>query len=156
MVSMATAVLPVCLSPMISSRWPRPMGTRLWTAWCPLVVANGHQAVHSLDSSLHRLLDRLPGDDARGLESNSVPLLAADGALAVNGVTQGIDNTSKDLVTNGNIHNCSSSLDNVSLLDELVITENDNTNVVGLQVEGHAFQSRAKFHHFLCLDILQA
>ena len=42
------------------------------------------------------------------------------------------------------------------LLDELVVTEDDNTNVVGLQVEGHAFQSRAKFHHFLCLDILEA
>src|SRR6266568_2784355 len=27
MVSTATAVLPVCLSPMISSRWPRPIGT---------------------------------------------------------------------------------------------------------------------------------
>ena len=27
MVSRATAVLPVCRSPMMSSRWPRPMGT---------------------------------------------------------------------------------------------------------------------------------
>ena len=120
-----------------------------------LATTNGHQAVHSLDTSLHRLLDRLPGDDARGLESNSVPLLAADGALAVNGVTQGIDNTSKDLVTNGNIHNCSSSLDNVSLLDELVITEHDNTNIVRLQVKGHALESRAELHHLLGLDVLK-
>ena len=30
------------------------------------------------------------------------------------------------------------------LLDELVVTEDDNTNVVGLQVDGHALQARAE------------
>merc|ERR1719431_2102804 len=120
-----------------------------------LATTNGHQAVDSLDASLHGLLDRLPGDDAGGLQSNPVPLLAADGALAVNGVTQSINDTSKDLVTNGDIHNGSSSLDNVSLLDELVITEHDNTNVVRLQVEGHALESRAELHHLLGLDVLE-
>merc|ERR1719341_1960804 len=109
-----------------------------------LATTNGHQAV-----------DRLPGDDAGGLQSNPVPLLAADGALAVNGVTQSINNTSEDLVTNGDIHNGSSSLDNVSLLDELVITEHDNTNVVRLQVEGHALESRAELHHLFGLDVLK-
>jgi len=120
-----------------------------------LATTNGHQAVDSLDASLHGLLDRLPGDDAGGLQSNPVPLLAADGALAVNGVTQGINDTSKDLVTNGDIHNGSGSLDNVSLLDELVITEHDNTNVVRFQVEGHALESRAELHHLLGLDVLE-
>merc|ERR1740123_633296 len=120
-----------------------------------LATTNGHQAVDSLDASLHGLLDRLSGDDAGGLQSNPVPLLAADGALAVNGVTQSINDTSKDLVTNGDIHNGSSSLDNVSLLDELVITEHDNTNVVRLQVKGHALESRAELHHLLGLDVLE-
>merc|ERR1719341_2173014 len=120
-----------------------------------LATTNGHQAVDSLDASLHGLLDRLPGDDAGGLQSNPVPLLAADGALAVNWVTQGINDTSKDLVTDGDIHNGSGSLDNVSLLDELVITEHDNTNVVRFQVEGHALESRAELHHLLGLDVLE-
>ena len=35
MVSRATAVLPVCRSPMISSRWPRPIGTKESTAFKP-------------------------------------------------------------------------------------------------------------------------
>merc|ERR1719341_996162 len=120
-----------------------------------LATTNGHQAVDSLDASLHGLLDRLPGDDAGGLQSNPVPLLAADGALAVNGVTQSINNTSEDLVTDGDINNGSGSLDNVSLLDELVITEHDNTNVVRLQVEGHALESRAELHHLFGLDVLK-
>ena len=121
-----------------------------------LATTDGHQAVDGLDASLHGLLDRLPGNDTGSLKSNSVSLLAADGALAVNGVTQGINDTSKDLVTNGDIHNGSSSLDNISLLDELVITEHDNTNIVRLQVKGHALESRAELNHLLGLDVLES
>ena len=38
MVSMAMAVLPVCRSPIMSSRWPRPIGIRLSTALRPVVL----------------------------------------------------------------------------------------------------------------------
>jgi hypothetical protein len=40
MVSMATAVLPVWRSPMISSRWPRPIGTRLSSALSPVCIGS--------------------------------------------------------------------------------------------------------------------
>ena len=40
MVSMATAVLPVCRSPMMSSRCPRPMGTRESTALMPVCMGS--------------------------------------------------------------------------------------------------------------------
>ena len=36
MVSIATAVFPVCRSPMINSRWPRPMGIMLSIAFIPV------------------------------------------------------------------------------------------------------------------------
>mmetsp|Transcript_105040 Transcript_105040/g.302248 ORF Transcript_105040/g.302248 Transcript_105040/m.302248 type:complete len:225 (+) Transcript_105040:552-1226(+) len=39
-VSMAMAVFPVCLSPMMSSRWPRPTGMRLSTAFSPVVIGS--------------------------------------------------------------------------------------------------------------------
>ena len=48
-VSMAMAVLPVLRSPMISSRWPRPIGDH---------------GVDRLDARLQRLVDRLPAGDA--------------------------------------------------------------------------------------------
>ena len=38
MVSMAMAVLPVRRSPIMSSRWPRPIGIRLSTALRPVVL----------------------------------------------------------------------------------------------------------------------
>ena len=48
-VSIAIAVLPVWRSPMISSRWPRPIGI---------------MRVDRLDPGLERLLHRLAVDDA--------------------------------------------------------------------------------------------
>merc|ERR1712066_938523 len=121
-----------------------------------LATTNGHQAVHGLDTGLHGLLDGLPGDDAGGLQTNPVPLLAGDGTLAINGISKSVNNTAKDLSANGDIHDSSSPLDNISLLDELVITEDHNTNIVGLQVESHTLQSGAELHHLLGLDVLEA
>ena len=40
MVSMATAVLPVCLSPIINSRCPRPMGTSESRALSPVCIGS--------------------------------------------------------------------------------------------------------------------
>merc|ERR1711953_578117 len=114
-----------------------------------LTTANGHQAVHSLDPGLH-------GDDAGGLQPNPVSVLAGDGTLAVNGVAKSINNTAEDLSADGNIHDSSGSLDDISLLDELVVTEDDDTNIVGLQVESHPLQSGAEFNHLLGLDVLEA
>ena len=44
----------------------------------------------------------------------------------------------------------------ITFFDELVVTEDDNTDVVGLQVEGHTLKAGAEFHHLLGLDVLQA
>merc|ERR1712215_124809 len=121
-----------------------------------LSTANWHKGVDSLDTSLHRLADGLSWDDTRGLKTNSELLLCSQGTLAINWVSKSIDNTSKNFHANGNIHNSTGSLDNITFLDKFVITKDDNTNVVWLQVKSHALQSGAEFHHFLCLDILKA
>ena len=36
------------------------------------------------------------------------------------------------------------------------LTEDDDTDVVGLQVEGHALEAGAELHHLLGLDVLEA
>merc|ERR1719430_2311447 len=90
------------------------------------------------------------------LMSLSLPLLARDGTLSINGVAKSIHNTSKDLGADGDVNNGSSPLDNISLLDELVVTEDHNTNIVGLQVKSHPLQSGAELHHLLGLDVLEA
>merc|ERR1719229_1972913 len=111
--------------------------------------------VNSLDASLHRLGHGLPGDDAGSLQANPEPLAGSKGTLAINGVAQGINDPAETLHADGDVDDGTSPLDNIALLDELVVTEDDNTNVVRLQVEGHALQARAEFHHLLSLDVLQ-
>merc|ERR1719167_98621 len=120
-----------------------------------LATANGHKGVNSLDASLHRLGHGLPGDDARGLQADTEPLAGAKGTLAINGVAKGINDPAETLHADWHVDDGTSPLDDIALLDELVVTEDDDTNVVGLQVEGHALQAGAEFHHLLSLDVLQ-
>ena len=60
-----------------------------------LTTANGNHGVDGLETSLHRLVDGLARQDTGGLELSTTSLLGVDGALAVNGVTQSIDNTAE-------------------------------------------------------------
>merc|ERR1719334_1919097 len=92
-----------------------------------LSTANWHKGVDGLDTSLHRLADRLSWDNARSFNTNSESVL----------VSKSINNTSKNFHTNWDVHNSSSSLHNISFLDQFIVTEYDNTNVVGLQVKSH-------------------
>ena len=57
--------------------------------------------------------------------------------LSVDGISQSVHHTAKQLLTHRNIHNGPSPLYDVTLLDQLVITEHHNTNVVRLQVQRH-------------------
>merc|ERR1719209_2532464 len=103
-----------------------------------LATANGHKRVNSLDASLHRLRHGLPGDDARGLQADTEPLAGSEGTLAINGVAKSINDPAETLHANWNVDDGTGPLHDIALLDELVVTEDDNTNVVRLQVEGHA------------------
>ena len=115
-----------------------------------------------LDASLHGLRHGLPGDDAGGLETNTEPLAGSEGTLAIDGVAEGINDPAETLHADGDVDDGTGPLHNIALdrelvndfvlycktgtdlLDELVVTEDDNTNVVGLQVEGHALQAGAE------------
>ena len=62
-------------------------------------------------------MDGLSGNNARGLELDSLAHVTLDGTLAVNGVAEGVDNTSEHAFTDGDIHDRTSSLDNITFLD---------------------------------------
>jgi len=51
--------------------------------------------------------------------------------------------------------NCTGTLDDIALLDQLVVTEDHHADVVGLQVEGHALQAGGELHHLIGLDVVQ-
>src|SRR3954451_16153573 len=86
MVSMATWVLPVWRSPMISSRWPRPMATIESIAFSP--VDMGSSTGWGSTTPRPFLLPRLPLDAARRLELGRPVLVGVDVSLAVQRLAQ--------------------------------------------------------------------
>lgn len=62
-----------------------------------LATADGNHSIDGLETGLDGLVDRLTGQNAGSLELSTALLLAVDGALAVDRVTEGIDDTTKHL-----------------------------------------------------------
>ena len=81
-VSIATAVLPVCRSPMMSSRWPRPIGTIESMALRPVCTG--------CDTDLRQIT---PG----ATFSMTSDLLGVDRALAVDRLPERIDDAADQL-----------------------------------------------------------
>jgi hypothetical protein len=118
-----------------------------------LASADGHEGVDALETGLHGLVDGLSGDDAGSLELNTLAGVASDGAEAIDGVTERVDDTAEHALTNGDIDDGAGSLDDIALLDLSIVTKDDNTNVVSLEVEGHTLGARGEFNHLTGLDL---
>ena len=112
-----------------------------------LATTNGHHGVDGLDTGHHGLVDRAAGKNAGSLERRTLALGGVNGALAVDGVAQGVDDTAEETRADGNVDNLAGTLDGVALLDETIVTEDGDTDVVGLQVQAHATDTRGEFHH---------
>ena len=132
-----------------------------------LTTANRNHGVDTLQTSLDGLVDGTTGQDTRGLELSTALGLGVEGALAVDWVTQSVDDTAEKLRTDGDInlvssvsifsishhltskttHNLSGTLDGLTLLDETVGTEKHNTDLAGFQVHAHALDARGEPDH---------
>jgi hypothetical protein len=87
-VSIAMAVLPVWRSPMISSRWPRPIGIMASMALMPVCIG-----------SCTDLRAMMPG----ALISIDAALGGLDGALAVDRVAERVDHAAEQRVAHGHV-----------------------------------------------------
>jgi hypothetical protein len=68
-----------------------------------LATADGDHGIDRLETGLDGLVDGTAGKNAGGLDLGTAALLGLDGALAVDGVTQGIDDTAEQLRTDGDV-----------------------------------------------------
>ena len=84
---------------------------------------------------------RLSRDDTGGLELDSLSLIGEDGTLTVDGVAESVDNAAEHTVTDGDVDDGTGSLDNISFLNFSIVTKDDNTNVVSLEVESHTLNT---------------
>ena len=115
-----------------------------------LATANGHHGVNGLQASLHGLVHGAPGENTGSLKGGATTLRGLDRTLAVDRVSEGIDDTAKELGANGHVHDLARAFHGVTLLDETIVTEDGNTDVVGFQVKTHAANAGGEFHHLLC------
>jgi hypothetical protein len=140
MVSSAIAVLPVWRSPMISSRWPRPIGISASIAFRP---------------GRHRLADRLARNDAGRLDVDAHALVGLDRALAVDRVAERVDDAAEQALADRRIDDGAGALDGLAFLDLAVGAEDHDADVVGFEVQRHAAGAVLELDHFAGLDVVQ-
>jgi hypothetical protein len=68
-----------------------------------LTTADGNHGVDTLHTSLDGLVDGLTGQNTGSLELGTALLLGVKGTLAIDGVTESIDDTAEQLGTDGNL-----------------------------------------------------
>ena len=129
MVSTATVVLPVLRSPMISSRWPRPIGVMASMALMP--VCSGSDTGWRVD-------------DAGGLDLEPAGLGGGDGALAVEGLAEGVHHPAEQRVADRDRQDAPGGLDQLLLLEAGVLAQDDRADGLLVEVEGQALGRRPR------------
>jgi hypothetical protein len=136
-----TAVLPVWRSPMISSRWPRPIGIRASMALRPVDIG-----------SCTDLRGMMPG----ALTSTRARVLALIGPLPSIGLPSASTTRPSSSLPTGNVDDGAGALDGVAFLDLAVGAEDDDADIVAFEVEGHAAHAAGELDHLTGLDVVEA
>jgi hypothetical protein len=122
-VSMAMALLPVWRSPMISSRWPRPIGIRASMALMPVWTG---------------VSTPLAGDDAGGDALDRAGGRGGDRALVVQRATERVHDAAEQTDADGYFDDATGRLDRVAFLDVDWVAQDDRADRLLFEVEGHA------------------
>ena len=97
-----------------------------------LATANGHHSVDGKKTRLDRLAHRLALHDARSLELNGTTVRSSDGAEAVDGLTERINDAAKHRVAHGDIHDSAGGTALVAFLDVLDVAKEDSADFVAV------------------------
>jgi hypothetical protein len=84
-----------------------------------------------LNTGHHGLVHGTTRKNSGSLQRGTTALGGLNGALAVNGITERVNNATKECRADWNIDDPASALDGVALFDETVVTENRDTDIVG-------------------------
>ena len=119
----------------------------------PLTTTNRHHRINGFESNLHRLVNRLPGDNAWGNLFNRIGELSVDRAFAINGVTQRIDHTALKLWTHRDFQNTARATASLTLGELLVIAKHNRANRVSLKVKCQTEDIALKLNHLTVLNL---
>src|SRR6516225_3311545 len=126
-----------------------------------LAAAHGHHGVDGLQAGLHRLVDRLARDHARGDLLDDVRQLGVDRTLAVDRLAQRVDDAADQLGADRHFQDAARALDGVAFGDVLVLAQDDGADGVALQVQREAVRGLAvlggrELEHFALHRVGQA
>jgi hypothetical protein len=121
-----------------------------------LATADGDEGVDGLEAGEHGLRDGLAGDDAGRLDLGTAALAVVEGGPAVDGLADAVDDAAEELGADGDVDDGAGPLDGVALEDVAIVSEDDDTDVVLLEVEGHAAEAAGEDNHLSGLDVGQA
>jgi len=99
------------------------------------------QTIDCLKTSLHWFVDGLSWDDTWGSDFNELSLGGLDGSLSIDGVSEWVKYSSDHFITDGDVNDGTSSSDDISFSDFSIVTQDDDTDVIGFQIQGHTSDS---------------
>ncbi|KAH3663765.1 hypothetical protein OGAPHI_005167 [Ogataea philodendri] len=120
-----------------------------------LTSSDWDKGIDSLQTSLHWLVNGSSWQDTWGLKLGSSETNGFDWSLTVNWVTQSVDDSSQHSWSDWNINNLSGSLNDFTLLDFSVGTEQHNTDLARLQVQGHTLDTGGELNQLFSLTVVQ-
>src|ERR1700691_585682 len=141
MVSSAIAVLPVWRSPMISSRWPRPIGISASMAFRPVAIG-----------SCTDLRGMMPGafTSTRDLWSALIGPLPSIRSPRAAAPPPG------RALADRHLDDGAGALDGLAFLDLAVGAEDHDADIVGFEIERHAFDAALELDHLAGLHVVEA
>ena len=98
----------------------------------------------------------LPLDDAGSRGLDRPVAFGGDGALAVDGLTQSVDDTADQVLAHGHGDDPAGALDGVTLLDAVVGTQDNDGHGVFFQVLGHTVGAVGEFQQLTGHALVQA
>src|SRR6185437_7975445 len=103
-----------------------------------LTTADRDQRVDRLEAGRHRLMHRLPWNNARCFDVDACTFVRLDRALSIDRITKSINHASKQTFADGHVDDGASALYGLTFLDLAVIAENHDADIVIFEVEGNA------------------
>ncbi|GBF27930.1 hypothetical protein MnTg02_02990 [bacterium MnTg02] len=101
-------------------------------------------------------MHRFPWQNTGSLNVNQLAIVSFNRPLAVNRIAERINDTAEKALAHGHIDNRSRPLDRIAFLDGAVVPENHDTDIIDLEIEGHAANAAGKFNQFAGLHIVEA
>ena len=114
-----------------------------------LATADSGHRVDGLDAGRERLLDGLTLEHRCCLELQHALLVRFDLALTIDGLTQRVHHPAEELVADRDGQHVAGTADLLAFFDLVVCTEDDRTDLVLVEVEGHAQNPARELEQFV-------